>query len=564
MSGEVKECGGCRSGNLLPLFDMGSQPLAEGGSAYSYPLALVQCQNCGLVQLSYIVDQAEVFRPAHPYATGNSAVLREHYGRLARDLQGNLLIGDLVVDIGANDGTLLRSFSGRRGNPGLKLMAVEPTDQIRKPATYGNQAPLEVYQEFFTAELASRISSAHGAAKVITALNVLAHVPDVHDFLDGVALLLDDDGVFVTENHDLASITEGLQIDTIYHEHLRYYTPGTLCHLLEQHGLRVTSVEPTPMHGGSFRVRARKAVPSFQGRARSAATALRAMLWQFIDKHQAVYGIGATTRATPLIHYAGIKDLIDYVCERAGSDKIGTYIPGTSIAVVDEARLIADQPPYALLLSWHIAGDIIPKLRAAGYQGQFIVPLPEPKVLDDLPLLLALPVQFPERPPVPVSPLPGQGFLMTDPVRMAYCRKDMSLQHPVGECPYDYEEPATVTDRFEDDRGVIQDLLNDSVDAITYIFTRRGAVRGNHVHSETTQWTYVIDGRMLIASRRPDGTAETSEHGPGELIRDEPGVAHAWKALADTEVLVFTQGPRSGANYEDDVQRLAPEDRLIP
>lgn len=377
MPGDVKECGGCRSGNLLPLFDMGSQPLAEGGSAYSYPLALVQCKNCDLVQLSYIVDPKTVFRPAHPYTTGNSAVLREHYGRLARDLQGNLLIGDLVVDIGANDGTLLSCF-----NSNLRRLAVEPTDQIGK-------CPPGVItlQGFFTADLAADICSdpviGNGPAKVITACNVLAHVPDVHDFLEGVRILLDDDGVFVTENHDLASITEGLQIDTIYHEHLRYYTPGTLCRLLEQHSLRVTSVEPTPMHGGSFRVRAQRAQDGFPGRARSAAIALRGMLWQFADKRQAVYGIGATTRATPLIHYAGISDFITCVCERAGSDKIGTYIPGTAIEVVDEARLIADQPPYALLLSWHIVGDIIPKLRAAGYQGKFIVPLPEPKVIDD-------------------------------------------------------------------------------------------------------------------------------------------------------------------------------------
>ena len=120
-----------------------------------------------------------------------------------------------------------------------------------------------------------------------------------------------------------------------------------------------------------------------------------------------------------------------------------------------------------------------------------------------------------------------------------------------------------MTDRFEDDRGVIQDLLNDSVDSITYIFTRRGAVRGNHTHNETTQWTYVIQGRLLMASRVPGGVVLTREHGPGELVTDRPGVAHAWEALEDTEVLVFTQGPRSGANYEDDVQRLPPGERLI-
>ena len=120
-----------------------------------------------------------------------------------------------------------------------------------------------------------------------------------------------------------------------------------------------------------------------------------------------------------------------------------------------------------------------------------------------------------------------------------------------------------MTGRFEDERGVIQDLLTEPLDSVTEIFTKAGAVRGNHTHNETTQWTYIVEGSMRVMSRRPDGTVETGERGFGDLICDKPGVAHAWEALEDTTVLVFTQGPRSGANYEDDVQRLAPEDRLI-
>jgi hypothetical protein len=363
---------------------MGMQPLAEGKSGHSYPLCLVECENCGLVQLSYVVDPAEVFQPDHPYSTGNSAMLRKHYADLASRLAVPLLTGDVVVDIGANDGTFLRSFSGRTGNPDLKLIAVEPTDQIRKPATYGNQAPLEIYQDFFTWTLAHEIHAKHGPAKIITACNVLAHVPDVHGFLDGVAELLADDGVFVTENHDLASITDGLQIDTVYHEHLRYYSVASLSLLLERHGLHVVSSEQVPTHGGSFRVTARKQKSDFPLRAKAAATALRGLLWKIsFEQRQQVYGIGAATRATPLIHYAGIGAFLACVCEVAGSGKIGTNIPGTLIPVVDEAALVTDQPPYALLLSWHMKDIIVPKLRTAGYTGKFIVPLPEPKVLDD-------------------------------------------------------------------------------------------------------------------------------------------------------------------------------------
>lgn len=374
MSGEIKACGGCGSPDLVVLFDMGLQPLAEGtGSSWWYPLVLMRCGNCRLVQLSYIVDPEQVFRPDHPYATGNSAALRRHYQLLVQELGSTLLDGDLVVDIGANDGTLLSCYAS-----GLLRIAVEPTDQIRKCPP-----GIARYQEFFTAALAQEIRAMCGTATVITACNVLAHVPDPHDFLDGVTALLGDDGLFITENHDLESVTGGLQFDTVYHEHLRYYSVASLSLLLERHGLRVTGVRPVDTHGGSFRVQAVKARAGFSSRADTAATALRAILYRIVvQRHQTVYGIGAATRATPLIHYAGIKEFISCVCEVAGSEKIGQHMPGTQIPVVDEAKLLADQPQYALLFAWHLAGDLIPKLRAAGYRGKFIVPLPVPEVID--------------------------------------------------------------------------------------------------------------------------------------------------------------------------------------
>ena len=117
---------------------------------------------------------------------------------------------------------------------------------------------------------------------------------------------------------------------------------------------------------------------------------------------------------------------------------------------------------------------------------------------------------------------------------------------------------------FEDARGVIQDLLKEPLDAVTKIFTRQGAVRGNHVHLETTQWTYVASGSLVMAHRKPGDSLPVSwTVTPGELVCDDPGVAHAWRALEDSVVLVFTRGPRSGASYEDDVHRLAGPERLI-
>jgi C-methyltransferase C-terminal domain/Putative zinc binding domain/Methyltransferase domain len=375
-AGDVTNCGVCGSGALATILDMGTQPLAERmiPAPQLYPLELLQCRNCSLIQLGYIVAQRELFPAQHPYATGNSAALRRHFAGLSRIIGMYCEPGDLVVDIGANDGTLLATVRND-----VTRLGVEPTDQARKCGERG----IGCWQNYFTAEVARGIRKLHGPARVITACNVLAHVPDCHDFLDGVSELLGDDGVFITENHDVASVLSGLQIDTIYHEHLRYYSPASLAHLLAMHGLECSGApERLVTHGGSFRVRAQRRRSDLAGRAGSARAQLRGMLSGLHAGGHKIYGIGAATRATPLIHYAGIAPYITCVCEVAGSEKIGQVMPATAIPVVDEALLIEDQPEYALLFSWHMAGDIIPVLRRAGYEGRFIVPLPEPRIAD--------------------------------------------------------------------------------------------------------------------------------------------------------------------------------------
>lgn len=350
------------------------QPLAEHDNGERYPLKLVKCTSCTLVQLSYIPDQHEMFPPDHPYATGNTRALREHFAELAEKIQPWLCMNDLVVDIGANDGTFLSMLPVKS----LTTVAVEPTNQVSKCLDKGITT---TYQEFFTSETAKVIRRDNGRAKVITATNVLAHVPDPHDFLTGVLTLLADDGVFVTENHDWASIANGMQIDTVYHEHLRYYSVASLSRLLAFHGLVVEDMEKIPTHGGSFRTWAVKEQGNLAARADDARTSLLRLVCK-AALEGAVYGIGATTRATPLINYADIAELLDCVCEVSSSEKIGTFIPGTNIPVVDEEELFKDQPPYALLLSWHLADDLITKLREKGYKGKFIIPLPEARIID--------------------------------------------------------------------------------------------------------------------------------------------------------------------------------------
>jgi hypothetical protein len=367
---EILRCGSCGERDLAPVLDMGNQPLAEHDNGKRYPLKLLKCTSCTLVQLSYIPDEHEMFPPDHPFATGNTRANHVNAEQLASQANSRLSFGDVIVDIGANDGTLLSKFSRE-----IRCVAVEPTNQAVKCRDQG----FRTWQQFFTSDTAKDILSVCGPAKVITACNVLAHVPDPHDFLTGVLTLLADDGVFITENHDWASIANGLQIDTVYHEHLRFYSVASLSRLLAFHGLLIDDMKKIPAHGGSFRTFAVRE----KGDLAKQASRIRGnlgRLMEIVSKQGPIYGIGACTRATPLINYTGIASYLTCVCEVPQSEKIGTLIPGTEIPVVDEKKLFEDQPPYALLLSWHIAQDIMPKLREKGYKGKFIIPLPEARI----------------------------------------------------------------------------------------------------------------------------------------------------------------------------------------
>lgn len=373
----MKTCDLCYGINFVTLLDMGMQPIPENDNGCFYPLIVQECQDCGLVQLSESPPRDEVFPKGHPYASGNSKERKRHFTTLAEVIAIRMLFtqaGDdgLVVDIGANDGTLLKAV--KKANSKLHLLGVEPTDQARKI----EEADIRVLQKFFTENLGRQIAR-DGRASVVNASNVLAHVPDPHDFLDGVAALLTDDGVFITENHDWNAVAFGLQIDTIYHEHLRYFTVATLTELLRGHGLTVVDVERIQAHGGSFRVTAMKEPAPGDLTVAAEETAVR-LRRRLVNSAGPIYGIGATTRATPLIHYAKLQEELTAVCEVSSSEKIGSDIPGTDIPIVDEEILFGeDQPPTAVLFSWHLADDIVPALRKKGYKGDIILPLPVPR-----------------------------------------------------------------------------------------------------------------------------------------------------------------------------------------
>lgn len=360
----------------------------EPKAATFLPTEMWYCSECGLAQLGYVPDKRMVFPYFYPYTSGMTPELRHNFEDLAEKVRATIHLepGDLVVDIGSNDGTLLHCFLPQ------KVLGVEPTSAAEIAVRNG----IPTRQAFFSTDLARRIVAISGQAKVITCTNCFAHMPDIHDVLHGVSDLLAPGGLFVTESHYLIDLIDKLQYDTIYAEHLRYYTIRSLMKLFVSHGLRITNVERIPTHGGSIRVYAQKVLDAvshydlfselWDGEMEQKLGAFAKHVQinkltllghlEFLKKEGAkIVGIGAPSRASTVISYCGLDaSIVDYICEQPHSLKVGRYMPGSDIPVVDERRLYEEQPEAAILFSWHLADTLIPKLRKNGYHGQIILP----------------------------------------------------------------------------------------------------------------------------------------------------------------------------------------------
>src|SRR5882762_8752653 len=213
-----------------------------------FPTVLLHCGECELVQLGLAVDPVIIFPPEYPYTSGMTRILRENFAELYAESAKILALtaDDLVVDIGSNDGTLIANF--QKG--GHRILGIEPTDT----AVIATERGIPTLQRYFGKEVAREVKEKHGAAKVVTAANCFAHIEDVHAIVEGILEMLAPDGVFISESHYLIGLLDDLQYDTVYHEHLRHYTVGSLAHLLGMHGLEIFHVRKIPTHGGSIRV----------------------------------------------------------------------------------------------------------------------------------------------------------------------------------------------------------------------------------------------------------------------------------------------------------------------
>ena len=405
-------CRFCGSTHLKTFVDLGMSPLCESfvpaekvnAMEAFYPLHALVCQECLLVQLEAYVSASEIFSE-YAYFSSFADSWVAHVGRYAEHMIADFGIdqNSFVVEVASNDGYLLQHFVNR----GIPVLGVEPAANVAKVAV-AKGIPSEVV--FFGRASAEELRGRYGPADLMAANNVIAHVPDINDFVAGFKVMLADRGVFTAEIPHIAKLIEFNQFDTIYHEHFCYYSLYTLQNILAAHGLRVFDVAELPTHGGSLRTYACHAENTertaserllrlqqwehehrfdraetyvgFEEQVRETKRKLLEFLISAKRAGKSVVGYGAPGKGNTLLNYCGIRqDFLDYTVDR-NTYKHGKYTPGTHIPIYPPDKISETKPDYILILPWNLKDEITAQLAYAREWGaRFVVPIPEATVL---------------------------------------------------------------------------------------------------------------------------------------------------------------------------------------
>ncbi|MBT3553132.1 MAG: methyltransferase domain-containing protein [Rhodospirillaceae bacterium] len=401
---DCRLCGGVRLTQVLRLTPTppANAFASEAAPQETFPLDLFFCEDCAHLQLLDVIDPEILFRD-YVYVSGTSPSFVAHFGAYAADCVARFGLGpgDLAVDIGSNDGTLLGFFK----KSGLDVLGIDPARKIAAEAT---KRGIETWPEFFGCDVAMRIRGDRGAAKIITANNVFAHADDLDGIAAAARALLADDGVFQFEVSYAGAVYEHTLFDTIYHEHVACHSVQPLQRFFAKHGLELFSIAPINSQGGSIRAMVQLAggphgsdgsVDTMIGEEKSLGLdrpetwiafadkidalkiELRALLDAIKASGKTIAGFGAPAKATTLMYHFGIgADDLDFIADDSPL-KQGLYSPGLHIPVLAASEIYVRNPDYLLILAWNFAAPIIAKHRRFSESGgQFIIPLPKLEV----------------------------------------------------------------------------------------------------------------------------------------------------------------------------------------
>jgi len=540
---KIENCRMCGSNELYEFLDLGFLPPADGilskealeHPEINFPLKVAQCRGCGLTQLTYAVDPKLLYDEKYSYESSVTETGKKHFYDMAESICNRFgLKEELIVDIGSNVGVLLEGFKKK----GCKVLGIDAAPKIVKIA---NERGIETWNNLINKDVAKRIVKEKGQASVVCGTNVFAHIDDKKGLMASVDCLLNEEGIFVIEFPYLVDLIDNLEYDTIYLDHLEYLSIKPLISFFDSYGFQIFDVEKYGIHGTSLRVfvcrKGKKTVESsvekflkledgkqvyeketlnnFANNVRAHRRAFLGMLYDLKKEGKKIVGISAPAKGNTLLNYCKIdKNIIEWMTEKS-EIKQGHYTPGMHIPIVPEEKLIEEGADYGVIFAWNFAKEIAAnKINTEFVKGggKLINPIPKPIIMEQETNLFGAEVK-------------------------------------------------NIGPAFMDERGIISDLLNETIAHVGLITTEDGTIRANHYHKLSTQHSYILSGSFEVLLAPADQPANVKKVllRSGEMISIPPNIIHRFKAIDRTVMIDMVSESRDGTGYEDDVYRVKIE-----